>query len=327
MRNTIKNDYDAEEEIPLEDLEGSGLRWMSVAVVLLVVAGFFALAWYAYRSSSAEDGGNHIVRAEAGPLKEKPVDPGGMQTPYQDMSVYNVISPDAQKKEQVEHLLPEPEEPLTVREEQETESARRSEDLQVWHKGEGEVAEDSHALAKEKLMPPPASTIPPSTAAAEVTVASPNKFMEKKDEAATLSAKPDSTELSKVEEVPVAVTPPALPSGEEKPSDAASSPASATTKKVAEVSSKPSSAAIPAETGSVQVQLAALKTSAEATSTWTLLKKKHGDLLSGRQYLIVKAELPKGTFYRLRISGLGSNAAKQICSQLSARKQSCMVIR
>jgi hypothetical protein len=81
------------------------------------------------------------------------------------------------------------------------------------------------------------------------------------------------------------------------------------------------------ETGNAFIQLAALKTPAEATTTWNQIKRKHSDLLGGKQYLIVKADLPQGTFYRLRVSGLSANGAKQLCSALSARGQSCMVTR
>jgi hypothetical protein len=341
MRNNMKNDYDADEEVALDDLEGSGLRWMSVAVVLLVVAGFFALAWYAYRSSSADSSGEHLVKAEAGPLKEKPADPGGMQTPYQDMSVYNVISPDGQKKDEVEQLLPEPEEPIAVRQEPKAEPGRTSGDLKVWQKDEGEVAEIPDAPAQEKLLPPPAAPAEQTAAETDAPAATtppvirPKRFMEKTDDSETESSSMQEKPV-KVTEAPVVLTP--APAAPEKPKvEAAPKPAPAAksepkpTPALAKAESKPAAQPAPVtvskETGNVQVQLAALKTSAEATATWAQLKKKHGDVLAGRQYLIVKAELPQGTFYRLRVSGLGPNAAKDLCAALSARRQSCMVVR
>jgi hypothetical protein len=316
MRHSPKNDYDADEEVPLEDLEGAGLRWMSIVVVMMVVAGFFALAWYAYHSSNANDGSGELVRAEEGPVKVKPADPGGMKTPYQDMSVYNVISENGgPKKEHVEQLLPEPEEPMVNREDPPAQAARKHEDMKVWIRDEGDVdsEEEKDAPAEVKLLPPPPAKedAPEENGDASesdggLKIVRPKRFMEKDAElhsptVATPKPKEDAPVAPKVEPAPLKQVPAAVTK------QAAPAPVN--------------------ESGSTQLQLAALKTPAEATATWNQIRKKHSDLLAGKQYLIVKADLPQGTFYRLRISGLSASAAKQLCDALTARRQSCMVIR
>lgn len=323
MRHSPKNDYDADEEITLEELEGAGLRWMSIVVVMVVVAGFFALAWYAYHSSTTSEGSGEIVRAEGGPVKVKPSDPGGMKTPYQDMSVYNVISEnEASKKEQVEQLLPEPEEPMVNREDPPATAARQHGDMKVWIREEGDVEEmeEKEAPVEVKLLPPPPAKIdtqseidaePQTSDESNLKIVRPKRFMEKEAEspsAQTVAPEPktDTSIAPKIEPTPVPAKPAPAP---------------------APVAKKAEAPATINQTGSTQLQLAALKTSAEATATWNQLRKKHSDLLAGKQYLIVKADLPQGTFFRLRISGLSAGAAKQLCDALTARRQSCMVIR
>ncbi|MBY0354236.1 MAG: SPOR domain-containing protein [Rickettsiales bacterium] len=360
----MKNDYDADDDIPLDELEGAGLRWMSVVVVLLVVGGFFALAWYAYHSNSANDVHlEDVVKAEAQPVKEKPADPGGMVTPYQDMSVYNVISKQKNgTNKQVEQLLPDPEEPMASREEPapavrpNATASRHSDDMKVWLKDEGEV----DPLAKEppakvKLLPAPVTpaTVPEvqnaEPAFADVPESSEktqaNQFMASPAEkivTAETTSKPETSlpPIAQVTPVPLMpkIVPEVAPQVVKTPVTPAvkpvavkkTAPAPSSLKETPKIEApKPETAKTETsqQSGSMQAQIAALKTPAEATATWNLLKKKHADLLAGKQYLIVKADLPQGTFYRLRLSGLTAASAKQLCASLMARKQSCLVVR
>lgn len=354
----MKNDYDADDEISLDALESDGLRWMSVVVVLLVVAGFFCLAWYAYHTSSrAEGDGADIVKAEAGPVKEKPKDAGGMQTPYQDMSVYNVMSGDTKaEQKETETLLPEPEEPMLNRENvAKTDKARPGEDMKMWLKDEGEVASnEKEAPAHEKLLPPPANktNVPMPLIQEENAPAQTNRFMENVEQKEASAPSVDQSANAKIaaeanpaktllpaESVPpvdssVAKTPAlassaAAPLEKVAPAIKAASPKKQEPAKepVKNVATTPAKVTTAQSSGNVQAQIAALKTPAEASATWVALKKKYADLLAGKNYLIVKADLPTGTFYRLRVSGLSAEGAKQLCASLMARKQNCLVVR
>ena len=59
-----------------------------------VVAGFVALAWYAYHAGtqSVKDEDLIVVEADKTPMKEKPVDPGGMQFPNQDKTIFDTFA-------------------------------------------------------------------------------------------------------------------------------------------------------------------------------------------------------------------------------------------
>jgi hypothetical protein len=96
-----------------DETESGMFRWMSALVVLLAVAGFFGLAWYAYKSGgeAVDEKDVEIVKADKTPIKEAPANPGGMQIPNQDKTVYGLISGKTEKPV-VERILPAPEEPL-----------------------------------------------------------------------------------------------------------------------------------------------------------------------------------------------------------------------
>src|SRR3546814_13659211 len=52
-----------------------------------------------------------MIKAEDAPIKHRPEEPGGMDVPHQDKLVFNRLPP-GQVENQVERLLPPPEEPV-----------------------------------------------------------------------------------------------------------------------------------------------------------------------------------------------------------------------
>ncbi len=104
-----------------EDVYRSGAKIVPATVLLIALVGFVSLGWYAYQagSSTLTEEDLLVVEADTSPLKEAPLDPGGMQFPHQDKSVFETIasSPAAVEKSQ-EQLMPEPEQPVAALEEQ-----------------------------------------------------------------------------------------------------------------------------------------------------------------------------------------------------------------
>ncbi len=92
---------------------GAWRRWIRGGFGILALAGFAGVLWYAYEWGLG--GGETVelptVQAEAGPEKEKPSDPGGLQVPYQDQLVLNQGEAGATAP-RIERLLPPPEAPL-----------------------------------------------------------------------------------------------------------------------------------------------------------------------------------------------------------------------
>jgi len=100
-------------ELEPEDLHsvrrhGPGMR---TAVALLVMAVAAGGAWAGWRTlhHGAAGGAIPVIRADAGPLKVPPANPGGMHVPDQNIYVLNGVTPPDSK---VEQLLPPPETPL-----------------------------------------------------------------------------------------------------------------------------------------------------------------------------------------------------------------------
>jgi hypothetical protein len=89
-------------------------RVVPVIVVFATVSGFMALAWYAYHtgSQSLNEEDLLVIEADKTPVKEKPTDPGGMQFPNQDKTIFETFAGGSQQPPKVERVLPTPEQPM-----------------------------------------------------------------------------------------------------------------------------------------------------------------------------------------------------------------------
>ncbi|MGD9617260.1 MAG: SPOR domain-containing protein [Alphaproteobacteria bacterium] len=99
-----------------EEPSKGGRRLAAIALTLAVMVLFAGGLWFAYvqgmrhADGPAAPGASAVplLRAEAGPLKVRPEQPGGMPVPDQNISLYN----ERLAKAPVEKLLPPPEQPL-----------------------------------------------------------------------------------------------------------------------------------------------------------------------------------------------------------------------
>ena len=82
--------------------------------------------------------------------------------------------------------------------------------------------------------------------------------------------------------------------------------------------------------GAYVVQVASVRSEADAKAIWSKTEAKFGDVLGPNMYSDIKyADLAeKGIYYRLRIAGLADkDAASRLCTQFKARGQACFVTR
>lgn len=315
------DDYD---DLAPEIEEAPRSRAMSWLVLAVAVGGFAALFYYAYYSGSksAQDGEVLVVEADDAPIKQTPENPEGEQFANQDKTIYDVISPNAATQETGEKLLPDPEEPVIIDRDEEASAPAAHAPAPTTY-----VSKEI-ATAAPAVDPVDASSLKPADAIAPLAPAEPKK------------AEPVVAPLKKVEtpveplrkaDVPAKTGAPTFvneaPVVTKKEAPAVA-PAPAPVKKPAapEVVKKPAApaaAAAPASGGSYKVQLGAFKSEAEARATWGKITSKFAGTISGSP-IIVKADLPNGTFYRLRASGFASpEAAKAACAKLAAAKQAC----
>jgi len=107
--------YDATDE----DEEPAGRGWLMLLVVVAVLAALAGVVYFAYQQGREEGirTAPPIVRADGGPEKVAPQEPGGMEIPHQDKEIFERITGDGTSGEAdpgVERLLPPPEEPAII---------------------------------------------------------------------------------------------------------------------------------------------------------------------------------------------------------------------
>lgn len=284
--------------------------WLPRLVVTVTLAGFVALAWYAYRTGtqSIKDGELLIVEADKTPIKEKPEDPGGMKFPNQDKTIFETFANNPQVPPKVERVMPSPEEPI----------ARQLD------------TSDTKTWVNEKLkQTTPAAPAGPAEQMIGQDAASAPLPEPAKDAQAMLQQKPSPVDPKKYEpnanivsytmdKAPPAKDQPAAKAVEEKPAEA---------KPAAESKPAPKEEAKPAKAGgNVKVQLGAYRSEKEAQTAFDGMKKKL-PALSGKTPIVVRADLgDKGIYYRLRLGGFASDAdAKGFCKDLTAKGQACII--
>lgn len=333
------------------------LRWLPAIVVFSVVGGFVALAWYAYHAGtqSMKDSDLLVVEADKTPIKEKPVDAGGMKFPDQDKTIFDTFSGNPKQPAKVERVLPVPEEPVAPPAGADTtETAGWINDK--LHK----KSDDAQAVpAKPEQVIVPVDNVASKDEDVVVVVKQPiegQTAVPERQMAQTTLVPPEDQTTSYVAQTPKnpAVTPALPPKEESKPpvvkksaAPAAMPPvteaqkaSSAKETATADVTVKPKeepkaaikkenvAPAAPADDkGVIKVQLGAYRSEKEAKDAWDVMLKKHAGLLADVQPSIVKADLgAKGIYYRLRVGKFPSPVeASVLCAKLTSVGQQCII--
>lgn len=278
--------------------EAGPRRWSTVA---LAAAGLLAAAvaggGVVYLITGGKDaevaGPPPLIKAEERPIKVAPDVPGGMEVPNRDKMIYSRLKGEDEQRE-VERLLPQPEQPQLPPSAKLDELVRSDETKAptlLLPPDDGAVAGQ---LATDPRLPP--SVALPAEVSPPVQPAPP--------------AEPPAPPVKK-EQVAVARPVPSAPSA--KPSAKAA----------------PEKPGATAATGRFQVQLLAARSEQDAKAAWQRLQSKNGDVLAGLTYSVQRADLgAQGIFYRLRAGPIADEAkAKSICSTLSGRNVSCLIIK
>lgn len=89
-------------------------RFLTIAVILVVVGGFTAIVWNAYNQGQRTNGEGVVplIQADNSPSKVRPDQPGGMDVPNQDKLIYDRLTPGQTAPNTVERLLPPAELPV-----------------------------------------------------------------------------------------------------------------------------------------------------------------------------------------------------------------------
>ena len=310
-----------DEEFEYEDEEnesGGAFRWLQVVVVLLAIGGFFALAWYAYKSGETVDENSvEIVKADKTPIKEVPTNPGGMQIPNQDKTVYGLINGGKTEKPIAERILPAVEEPI-----------QRDAETQTWvsdkikeNQSDGEPVK----IVENGKESAPVAPIVSSQPVQEKKVEQFNPAKAVPVAAPVLAEAPKIEKSVTVPNAPVAQVATTSPQPEAKKTEVAVAPVAAPKVMAKEAKKEPvKEEKLP----KIRVQLGAYKTEAEARKDWKIKANKF-DELSDKHYYIVKINIEgKGTFYRLQVGGFSTaKIAERFCVNLVSENQACLLAK
>lgn len=311
---------------------GKAVKFLVVTTVLGAIAGG---AWYWAGMGSQSDEGLPLVRAGDGPTKLRPLEPGGMEIPNRDKTVYDRVSGADTNSVKVERLLPRPEEPVSV--EEVLEKASETPPLPAQTDMNGEQAETPSMESVEQTAPPlppqindPNAPLPLVKRRAPELQAADKQALDDKI-AETLQEETTAKAVA----APVAPIAPVVPKPVSKIEEA---------KKVAPAPTKVSHVApTPKPQAPVQqvstdktntsngyvLQLLSSKNKSGVEAEWTRIQKKNADLLKNLPANIVKADLgDKGVYYRLRLGPVAqAQTAKNYCSELKKRKVGCFIVR
>ena len=302
-------DYGTEAYMEEEELQqrapGRGFGPLRFALAGLALIVFAGLVFYAYSWGTSDPDPEElpVVSAPPGVEKEPPANPGGMEVPYQDSMVLN---PQNRSGEDVERLLPPPEEPQPREDLAAAQSAPGAVDSTASEQqaevpeapGEPQAGDEQTAAGEEASAPEVSEeTVVPET---------PTPDMQGAEAPAEQEAPVEAAPAAPVEEESVEPEP--------APAEQAAAPA--------EPEAPPAAAS-----GNFVIQLASASNRDAVAAEWTRMQQRHPQQLGSLQLLIEEADLgERGTFYRLQAGPVGSReTADSLCAALKAQQQDCLV--
>jgi len=316
------------------------LRLLPYALSLLAIVVFAGIVWWAYQAiiGAPKNGQVPVIAADKTPAKVPPADQGTTEGSSQEKTVYDQIS-GANTQPKTEVLLPAPETPqpppppATPPAASETTNApSATETTTVLPPVPAEPAttttgtttgETSGTTAGATTTQQTATTTADtgSSTAGSTAGETTGTTAEATTTADTGSSTAGTTAPSDVDLSGVPTLAPTLPVPETTTADT-SGTASATTSGTSNATTQTA-----AVSDNFRIQLAALKTEAEANKTWDRILAKHNDVLGPLTVHIVRADLgSQGIYYRVQAGPFADKAsAKAACDKLKSVGQQCLV--
>ena len=292
---------------------GAHTRWIlsgALGLLLIAAVGVAARHLIVGEGGGPAAGSNiPVIKPDEKPIKTKPGpgDRGGMEVPNQDKLVYQDLGKGDAKPE-AEKLMPPAEKPQAP-----AVKAPPAPPAQETVSAAMPPANKEASGAIPAAPAAPAASAPMSAPAAAPMPAAPPP-------PPAIAAAP-----------PPSPPPPVAPAKEAaaKPATvAAAAPPPAPTPPAPKAAAAPAKAPAASSTSGWQVQLAAMRSEAEAQTLWKKVQAANKDLLGDSSEEVVRADLgAKGIYYRLRVDVADEAAAKSLCAALAERKQGCIVAR
>lgn len=113
----------------------------------------------------------------------------------------------------------------------------------------------------------------------------------------------------------------------DKPETKQAAPAPKTTKKAAKPAAKPAPKPVTSSNGSIYVQFGSYSTRAAAQAAEKKMRASHSNLFSGKQFVILAAQVNGQTTYRLRVAFHNANDANGFCRNAKSDGLDCYVTK
>lgn len=277
----------------------------AIALVVALVLFLASVLWYSWPREQAHQElmAVPIIKADAGPIKEVPADPGGMHIPHRDSTVYDTMR--TADNTGIENLLSDREEPMAR---EQVFAGLKTDIRRADFKIEGRTVATYEKKQEITETAFGSDTLDP--AAGMATVADEMKS----DEALA------ETNLANVSGIPTPVS---------KPNIDTTSAALSRTEPAAGLEKAAKSSSVAIQTGGkYYVQFASLKSDADARKAWGGLQSEFA-FLKPLSLRVQQANLgDRGTFYRVQVGPVTEASARNICANIEEKKPGgCLVIK
>ncbi len=281
---------------------------VSFMVVLSMIAVLVGVLWYSYPRETETYDRNTVplVRADDEPYRTKPEDPGGMNVPHRDSTIFEGMREGRNQtggNGRIENLLAEDEKPMPR--DQLFAGLNTRQDIQEKApQNLFDEADTPDANDLTETMPP--QPRPPANETEEDTRALVKSVLEEHDKTAAEKKQQDTATNS------------AAPEARPEPKPETVEPAAGSVQRTIADSPR-----------DYFVQLASLGSRDAALSAWKKLEGQHASVLKGEQHRIRSADIPgRGTFYRVQAGPYTKDRANDVCGEIkSAGAGGCLVVK
>ena len=314
--------YEPVEEATAEEYVAPRRPWLRYVAALVVLIAFAVVGWWGYRHFAGRAGSGQVpvVAADQTPEKVPPADQPATQTQSQQETVYNQISPGS-TAQQPEVLLPQPETPSTPP----APAAGTTAPSTTAQSG----AASGTAAPSVPAVPAPPPAAGSTTTGSTTTGNSTGTLTETLLPAESTTPRPAAPATTGQATTGQTTGHPDRDDGAQRPRRDDTQGTTATDQAAtgtAATAPAPANDA-PTAAGNYRVQLAALKTEADAKTAWKRLAAKYPDILGPLAMHIEKVDLgTKGIYYRVQAGPFtDKNAARDVCAKLTPKGQPCLV--
>lgn len=295
-------------------------NYFLIAISAVVIIGFISLAWLAYDVYNMEEEvvDAPIIMEEETETKVRPEDPGGMEIPNLDKTIYESLEQGSKNDVKVK-IAENPEEPINK--DAIAENAKESQEA-IIIKEEEPIREAKNDIKDEpKIAKAPA---------VEAEIEEPKTSQIAKPQEETKVAQ----EAPKQEEVAKDTTTPAQNEIKEEvvteqPKEEKKVQIQKVEKETGRLNKMKEKSGLNNGSSIYKIQVGSVRSESDAASEWNRAKAKNSSILSKYDYTVERADLgPKGIFYRIQTGSFNSYAeANAVCKKLIARNQGCIVVK